>query len=114
MPVSGRPTKAALLKTSQGSSGPLRKGFQKVWKAVGTGLTSPANVVGVVLRVRKSARSEPAKRRERTTTESNQARGTCSLTGCESSGEGWGCRGEFDADGIGCAFAGIVFQKLGA
>src|SRR5258708_1683312 len=96
MPVSGRPTKAALLKTSQGSSGPVRKGFQKVWKAAGVGLASPANVVGVVLRERKSARREPAKRREKTTTESKQARGTCSFTGCECSREGRGCRSDFD------------------
>src|SRR5258707_14304399 len=96
MPVSGRPTKAALLKTNQGSSGPVRKGFQKVWKAAGAGLTSPANVVGVVLRVRKSARSVPAKRRERTTTESNQARGTCSLRGREGPAQGGGCRAELD------------------
>src|SRR5260221_8140916 len=96
MPLSGRARKAALLKTNQGFSGPVRNGFKKAWKAAGAGLTSPANVVGVVWRVRKSARSEPAKRRERTTTESNQARGTCSLTGCECSGEGRGCRSDFD------------------
>src|ERR1700675_5066752 len=88
MPVSGRPTNAALLKTTQGSSGPVRKGLQKVWKAAGAGLTSPAKVVGVALRVRKRASNEPAKRRESTTTERSQTRGTCSSAGRECSGGG--------------------------
>src|SRR5579859_825577 len=96
MPVSGRPTKAALLKTTQGSSGPVRKGFQKVWKAAGAGLTSPAKVVGVLLRVKKKARKEPARRRESTTTARSQAPGTCWSAGWKCSGEEWRWRSDFE------------------
>src|ERR1700757_3287494 len=98
MPVSGRPTNAALLKTTQGSSGPERKGFQKVWKAAGAGLASPANVLGVIFRVRKRASSEPARRIERTTTERSQTRGVCPLMGWDCSGEGCGRRSDFEAE----------------
>src|SRR5882757_8848694 len=97
MPVSGRPTNAALLKTTQGSSGPERKGFQKVWKAAGLGLASPAKAVGVVLRVRKRASREPAKRRERTTTARSQARGPSSLTAWVCSEVGCSWRSDLEA-----------------
>src|ERR1700757_3595121 len=96
MPVSGRPTNAALLKTTHGSSGPVRKGFQKVSKAAGAGLASPAKAVGVVLRVRKRASNDPARRRERTTTAASQERGTCSSTGGVWSREVCTWRSDFD------------------
>src|ERR1700746_2304010 len=97
MPVSGRPTNAALLKTTHGSSGPVRKGFQKVSKAAEVGLASPAKAVGVVLRVRKSATNDPARRIERITTAASQERGTCSLVGWTCSGEAWAWRSDLDA-----------------
>src|SRR4051794_2928004 len=46
MPVSGRPMKAALLKTSQGSSGLRRKGFQSISNSPGAGSEPPARTVG--------------------------------------------------------------------
>src|ERR1700675_346419 len=51
MPVSGRPIKAALLKTTQGSSGPEVKPFQKTRNAAGTGSPSLARPTGLELRV---------------------------------------------------------------
>src|SRR5271170_1490369 len=54
MPVSGRPTKAALLKTTHGSSGPEAKPLQKTRKAAGTGSLSLARPTGVEVRVARS------------------------------------------------------------
>src|SRR5580700_11690439 len=54
MPVSGRPTNAALLKTTHGSSGPEAKPFQKTRKAAGTGSLSLARPTGVEVRVARS------------------------------------------------------------
>src|SRR5579864_8277754 len=51
MPVSGRPTKAALLKTTHGSSWPEVKPFQKTRKAAGTGALSLARPTELELRV---------------------------------------------------------------
>src|SRR5580700_9031303 len=51
IPVSGRPIKAALLKTTQGSSGPVAKPFQKTRNAAGTGSPSFARPTGLELRV---------------------------------------------------------------
>src|SRR5579859_255919 len=54
MPVSGRPTNAALLKTTQGSSGPEMKPFQKTRNAAGTVSLWLAWLTGGELRVAKS------------------------------------------------------------
>src|SRR5580698_1155756 len=54
MPVSGRPTKAALLKTTHGSSGPEAKPLQKTRKAAGTGSPSLARPTGAEVRVARS------------------------------------------------------------
>src|SRR5579863_446573 len=51
MPVSGRPIKAALLKTTQGSSGPDVKPFQNTRNAAGTGSLSLASPAGPAFRV---------------------------------------------------------------
>src|SRR5580693_6158404 len=51
MPVSGRPIKAALLKTTQGTSGPEVKPFQKTRNAAGTGSPSLARPTGLEFRV---------------------------------------------------------------
>src|SRR6202795_512588 len=51
MPVSGRPIKAALLKTTQDSSGPEVKPFQKTRNAAGTGSPSLARPTGLEFRV---------------------------------------------------------------
>src|SRR5580704_5412663 len=51
MPVSGRPINAALLKTTQGSSGPEVKPFQKTRNAAGTGSLSLARPTGAEVRV---------------------------------------------------------------
>src|SRR5580658_7783731 len=54
MPVSGRPTKAALLKTTHGSSCPEVNPFQKTRKAAGTGSLSLARPTGAEARVARS------------------------------------------------------------
>src|SRR5271170_3619948 len=54
MPVSGRPTKAALLKTTHGSSGPEAKPLQKTRKAAGAGSLSLTRPVGTEVRVARS------------------------------------------------------------
>src|ERR1700674_610565 len=54
MPVSGRPTKAALLKTTQGSSCPDVKPFQNTRNAAGTGSVSLARPTGAEVRVAMS------------------------------------------------------------
>src|ERR1700675_1168006 len=54
MPVSGRPIKAALLKTTQGSSCPDVKPFQKTRNAAGTGSVSLTRPTGLELRVASS------------------------------------------------------------
>src|SRR5579859_6632109 len=54
MPVSGRPTKAALLKMTQGSSGAEMKPFQKTRKAAGTGSEEAEMLAGNGARVARS------------------------------------------------------------
>src|SRR5580658_6431244 len=54
MPVSGRPINAALLKTTQGSSGAEAKPFQKTRNAAGTGSLSLARPAGAEVRVAMS------------------------------------------------------------
>src|SRR5271155_4249515 len=51
MPVSGRPIKAALLKTTHGSSDPEVKPLQKTRNAAGTGSVSLARPTGAEVRV---------------------------------------------------------------
>src|SRR5271167_2102762 len=54
MPVSGRPTKAALLKTTHGSSGPEVNPRQKTRNAAGAGSPSFARPTGAEVRVASS------------------------------------------------------------
>src|SRR6267378_3499254 len=68
MPVYGRPTKAALLKMTQGSCGPVRKPFQKTRKATGTSGVSVASRASATLRFKK--RSVATATAEARTTES--------------------------------------------
>src|SRR5262245_2492282 len=79
MPVSGRPTNAALLKITQGSSGPKRNPFQNVRKGTGAGDGEP--VTGL-LRVRFAqvptrAATAAASNIERITTATDQFRRAC-------------------------------------
>src|SRR5436189_3204140 len=53
MPTYGRPTKAALLKITQGSCGPVRNPFQKTWNARGKSGVSLLSRASAVFRVSK-------------------------------------------------------------